>query len=107
MVNSLRNYTCNDETLETTKPIMKYDVQFDNKNYEINLLLDEDRSKIWLIDNFVTDEECEVLMETARPNLMRATVASNNGTAVISNNRRAQQAVYNNHQYYFDKDPLW
>ena len=58
------------------------------------------------VPDFVTPEECNILMEKGRPLLKRATVAADDGTSVVSENRKANQAVY-----AFSKpmntDPLW
>jgi hypothetical protein len=103
----LRNYTCEDESLDTSKPI--FSIPFDRKNsvYNAQFLLNMTHAKVWLIENFVTNEECATLNRVGRPKLRRATVAAEDGTSVVSEHRKAQQASYDYHQQNLDKDPLW
>lgn len=66
----LRNYTCADPKMETTTPISQYTytpVGEGQTPHIVNVYLNRPHSKIWTIDNFVTDEECRVLMEHGRP----------------------------------------
>eukprot|EP01038_Epipyxis_sp_PR26KG_P006717 gene6717-9210_t len=106
MSSRLRNYTCIDEDMETTKPIKSFDVNIDGKSLTVDSLLDSTHAKIWKVDNFITEEECGVLMEYGNPRLQRATVASEDGTSVVSENRKAQQASYPVHSKG-PSDPLW
>lgn len=102
----LRNYSCADETLETSPSINSYRIQLGDQPYDINVLLDETSAKIWYVDNLVTKEECDILERVGRPTLRRATVAAEDGTSVVSEHRKAQQT-----SYAFapdrDSDPLW
>lgn len=102
----LRNYTCADSTMKTTEPIKSYDVRIEGKNHKVNILLDMDHAKIWSVDNFITQNECDVLIKHGKPLLRRATVAAEDGTSVVSENRKAQQASYN-FQSKPSADPLW
>jgi hypothetical protein len=70
------------------------------------VLLDMPESKVWYVEDFITDEECEVLKLHGRPLLTRATVAAEDGTSVVSENRKANQASYNLHEQN-PRDPLW
>jgi hypothetical protein len=103
----LRNYTCADPLMDTTQPVDQYDFPFQGKTYKVNVMLDLSHSKIWAVENFVSDDECKIFMDYGRPRLRRATVAAEDGTSIVSENRKAQQASYNLHQKDFDKDPLW
>ncbi len=103
----LRNYTCGDPMMQTTEPVDQYDFTFQERTYKVNIMLDLSHAKIWVVDNFVSDEECKIFMEYGKPRLRRATVAAEDGTSIVSENRKAQQASYNLHQKDFDKDPLW
>ena len=69
----------------------------------MNVHLDTSHAKIWTVDNFITDDECKVLMDHGRPKLRRATVAAEDGSSIVSENRKAQQASYD---YAGDEDPL-
>jgi len=103
----LRNYTCADSTLETTTPQRTYSMNVQQQKYDVNVLFDTNHAKIWHVDNFITNEECEVLMNYGRPKLMRATVAAEDGTSIVSENRKAQQASYDLFEGNYTQNPLW
>jgi hypothetical protein len=94
----LRNYTCIDESIQTSTPIYTYNTTLQyrgvDREYKVNVLLDKIRSKIWTVDNFVSKEECDVLVEHGTPKLQRATVAAADGSSVVSESRKANQAGY-------------
>ncbi|RYH09261.1 hypothetical protein EON65_40250 [archaeon] len=110
----LRNYTCADDSLPTTSPIETYPYKYSpssgtspERDYEVKIFLDMPAAKIWAVDNFLTEEECDTLETTGRPKLRRATVAAEDGTSTISEHRKAQQASYDHHQHNLEADPLW
>lgn len=105
--NRLRNYTCADDTMNTSKPIDTKMYYIGDNEYRADIYLDMDSAKIWSIDNMISDEECDVLMEWGRPRLKRATVAAEDGSSIVSENRKAQQTSYNLHQVNPQRDPLW
>ena len=76
----LRNYTCIDESMQTSTPIYTYNTTLQyrgiDREYEVNVLLDKNHSKIWTVDNFVSKEECDVFVEHGTPKLRRATVVA-------------------------------
>ena len=94
----LRNYTCIDESMQTSTPIYTYNTTLQyrgmDREYEVNVLLDKNHSKIWTVDNFVSKEECDVFIEHGTPKLQRATVAAADGSSVVSESRKANQAGY-------------
>ncbi len=103
----LRNYTCLDESRESSTPISSYKTSIANKEYTVNVLQDMDNAKIWYVDNFITEEECALFEKHGRPLLRRATVAGEDGQSIVSEHRKAQQASYNTHYKNFEDDPLW
>lgn len=103
----LRNYTCADETMETSAPIFSYDLSLADKEVKVEVLLNKTHSKIWKVEDFISDAECDVLQRHGKPLLRRATVAAEDGTSVISENRKANQAAYNLHKKNPETDPLW
>ena len=90
----LREYTCADLTMSTSPTIDSYPFETQDKTYQINVLFDTPAAKIMYTNNFVTDEECQVLMRHGKPRLKRATVAAEDGSSIVSENRKAQQASY-------------
>mmetsp|Transcript_2652 Transcript_2652/g.3626 ORF Transcript_2652/g.3626 Transcript_2652/m.3626 type:complete len:463 (+) Transcript_2652:61-1449(+) len=108
MASRLRNYTCADETMETSTPIKTYTKVLQNKKYVVDVLLDAPHSKIWLVDDFISPEECEVFFEHGSTRLARATVAGEDGSSEISIHRRANQASYDfKLKDHPEEDPLW
>eukprot|EP01038_Epipyxis_sp_PR26KG_P006718 gene6718-9211_t len=105
MSSRLRNYTCIDENMNTTTPIASTDVELEESGvYTLDSFLDTPHAKIWKVDDFVTDEECDILMKHGKPRLERATVAAEDGTSVVSEHRKAQQASYTMNG---ENDLLW
>jgi hypothetical protein len=100
----LRNYTCADPTLNTSTPLSTQEVTIKSKTYQMNKFLDSDAAKIWTVDDFITEEECSILMKYGAKHLRRATVAGEDGLSTISIHRRAQQASYIARDA---NDPLW
>jgi hypothetical protein len=94
----LRNYTCIDESMQTSTPIYTYNTTLQyrgmDREYEVNVLLDKNHSKIWTVDNFVSKEECDVFIEHGTPKLQRAAVVDMYGAGVVSESRKANQADY-------------
>jgi len=94
----LRNYTCNDESIQTSTPIYTYNTTLQyrgvDREYEVNVLLDKTRSKIWTVNNFVSKEECDLFIEHGTPKLERAAVTAEDGFSVVSESRKANQANY-------------
>jgi hypothetical protein len=109
MSSRLRNYTCADDSLQTTLPLYSKTVNIIDGTYKMDVLMDLPRSKIWTVHNFVSEEECGVLKSVSGPQLARATVADEDGAAIVSDNRKAQQARYKgvNDDGFFASDPLF
>eukprot|EP00981_Chlorochromonas_danica_P004477 scaffold902_cov254-Ochromonas_danica.AAC.23 len=107
MANRLRNYTCDDDELETTAPQESRVYNLGGRQYPMGLYLDHDDAKIWTLDNFVSNEECQHIIENSRPHLKKATVAGEDGLDSISDSRRAQQTGYEFDLNTAPSDPLW
>jgi len=88
----LENYTCADEILNTTEPESTHKWRNRGKNYHVDVMLDRPRSKIHLVENFITETECEAVEKAAKKKLHKATVADNSGGSQLSDNRKAMQA---------------
>jgi hypothetical protein len=94
MSDKLRNYTCSDTELETSEALSSYTIDLSGESYTVNSLLDSSHAKIWVVNDLLGDDECNVLMNHARPRLQRATTARQDGTSEISESRKAWQAGY-------------
>jgi len=104
--NRLRNYTCADESLNTSTPLYSKRTMILNKPFMVHTLFETSHAKIWSVDDFISDEECDILMNYGAPRLQRATVAAEDGSSTVSINRRAQQAGYHA-MHHNPNDPLW
>lgn len=75
MAGMLENYTCADEGLNTTEPR-------ETKMWEgrkVSVMIDRPASKIHVVENFLTEDECRAVEEEAAPILHDATVADGSG----------------------------
>ena len=90
MSERLRNYTCADDSMETSKPIYVTDLPVGDDTYKLNVMFNTSHAKILMIHDLVSDDECQVLKDFGIPNLRRATVADEDGTAIVSEHRKAQ-----------------
>lgn len=105
MSDKLREYTCNDLTMNTSTAIRSESYNINNHDYQVDVLFDTPAAKIWTVYDFITDKECSILREHATPFLQGATVSGTNGESIYSEHRKAQQAGYGLHQNNAN-DPL-
>jgi hypothetical protein len=88
----LENYTCADQTLETTKAKKFRLWEEKNVTRRVHLLHERSASKIHLIEDFISPEECAAIEAAAAPILHRGTVADGKGGSKLSDHRKAMQA---------------
>jgi len=88
MASQLENYTCADETLNTT--IAKRTETWRGK--KVSIMIDRPASRIHTIEDFLTEDECEAVESAAKPILHDATVADGSGGSHLSDSRKAKQA---------------
>lgn len=91
---TLENYTCVDNTLNSTADISTTTWTQASSGILHNVHIKHDRSasKIHVIENFILDDECKAMEEQAASTLHRATVADGKGGSRLSENRKAMQA---------------
>jgi hypothetical protein len=53
-------------------------------------MLDRPASRVHVIENFISPEECEAMEEAAKPKLHRATVADGKGGSHLSEHRKGK-----------------
>ena len=95
MVERHRNYTCADESLQTSPAIRREVIRVGNAELAAHVLLDTPHAKIWLVEDFIAASECTVLREHGLTRLERATVYDHiNGSYIMSDKRKAQQTSY-------------
>lgn len=91
-VDSFESYTCSDFNLPTSPAIRNETWSNKGKKYDVGILHERPRSKIHIISDFITEEECQAMEDAARPILHKAAVADGKGGSTISPNRKAMQA---------------
>ena len=84
----VENYTCADETMNTTEA--KRTEYWNGRKVEI--MIDRPASRIHTIQNFLTEDECQAVEAAAKPILHDATVADGSGGSKLSDSRKAKQA---------------
>lgn len=94
MASEMENYTCADLTLDTTTPLEEeiWKSDKDKKRRKIRKLLDRPASRVHLIDDFISVEECKAMEMAAEPKLHRATVADGKGGSHFSESRKGKHA---------------
>jgi len=92
MANKLENYTCADPNLPTTAPVKTTTWTHDGIERDVLVMHNRSASKIHVIKNFITAEECDAVHAAANPILHRATVADGKGGSEYSASRKAMQA---------------
>lgn len=89
---TLENYTCVDDTLNSTNDLREEIWEDDDDEYIVHVKHDRKASRIHVIENFIRQDECDNMQELAKPTLHRAAVADGKGGSQVSNNRKAMQA---------------
>ena len=88
----LENYTCADMDLPSTESIENITWTSNGIRRNVQKLLNRDASKIYVVDNFITAEECQAMETAAKPSLRVATVADGEGGHRVTLSRKAMQA---------------
>ena len=92
MADKLENYTCADPNLPTTTPIATTTWTHNGIERDVLVMHNRTASKIHVIKNFITAEECDAVHAAANPILHKATVADGKGGSEYSATRKAMQA---------------
>lgn len=88
----LENYTCMDDTLNSTEDVRSEIWDDKGTKRNVHIKFDRPASKIHVIENFIDEDECQAMEEAAVRRLHRATVADGKGGSRLSENRKAMQA---------------
>ena len=88
----VEDYTCKDKEMETTKAKEIREWTYGNVTRNVHLLHERQASKIHMLEDFISPEECRAVQEAAAPKLHRGTVADGNGGSKLSDHRKAMQA---------------
>jgi 2OG-Fe(II) oxygenase superfamily len=94
MAGFFENYTCADDDLPSSES-KENTTWYDNRRemeLDVSIMLDRPASRIHVVEEFITEEECKAMEEAAAPQLHRAVVANGAGGHEVSENRKAMQA---------------
>ena len=93
VASKLENYTCTDENLDTTEDLeTRVWDHSDGVKRTVHVKHERPASRIHVVEDFITEEECQAMEESAAKTLHRATVADGKGGSQYSENRKAMQA---------------
>ena len=92
MAEGYENYTCADYDMPSTEPASTHTWYYNRVRREVNVYLNRAASKIHLVKNFISPEECDAMGKAAERTLHRATVADGKGGSELSPSRKAMQA---------------
>ena len=94
MAERMENYSCVDTDLETSESLRTeyWRGARDRKNRQVEILLDRPASKIQLVKNFISRDECDAMGNAAESKLHKASVADGKGGSHFSEHRKAMQA---------------
>lgn len=92
MAEHFENYTCADYDMPTTDSVESDYWYYKGNKRNVEILLNRAASKVHLVKNFITPEECAAMEKEAERSLHRATVADGKGGSELSPSRKAMQA---------------
>ena len=94
MAESYENYTCADFNL-TMSPSLENTTWYhapSAKRHDVKILLDQPASRVHVIDNFVSQDQCDAMADAAKDRLQQAVVGDGSGGHELSKSRKALQA---------------
>lgn len=92
IADKLENFTCADNSLPTTPPKEVRTWNHNGTVREVYVLHERPASKIHVLKDFISPEECDAIQKAAKPILHRGTVADGAGGHKLSDHRKAWQA---------------
>ena len=95
LANQFESYTCRDDELSTSKPI-HIDEWIDpvtNNSHAVHILHQRRASRVQLIENFISDEECLAMHNETESRLTRASTFDGHGGSMESETRKAMNAA--------------
>jgi hypothetical protein len=88
----LENYTCVDGNLDSSPDVETLPWSHDGLKRLVHVKHSRPTSRIHVIENFISPDECKAMEDKAAVTLHRATVADGRGGSKLSENRKALQA---------------
>jgi hypothetical protein len=122
MSSRLYDYVCADAKPNGTEPVRTMSFEDRKERYSVELMLDTDKAKVWVVRNAISPRECELLQthgdaapadEVTDTAASAAVVFENDGTAVVTSELgQAAQGFQAQKTYKLTgatpyQDPLW
>lgn len=94
LADKLENYTCADEGLPSSTPVRTKEWNHHDSPLirQVDILHDRPASKVHVIKNFISKEECAAMENVALEKLKAAEVSDGKGGHTLSTDRKAMQA---------------
>jgi len=94
VASNLENFTCADPDMDSSPDVRYYDWISDKDHVAraVHIKLDRPASRIRVVENFASEEECQAVEEEAADRLSQASTADGKGGHQISKARKALQA---------------
>jgi len=94
IADSWENYTCADSNLPTSAALENQTFHYHNNTYEVQVLHKRPSSQVHLLNNFITEEECDAIEKEAK-NDLHAAATEGDEAGKASKVRKAMQAGVN------------
>lgn len=93
----LREYVCRDPNVKTSESVSHgaWHSEDLRRNIKFHTLFDQRGVKIAAVDDFITEEECQILKKRSEGRMTKAAVVGDNGAAQLSVSRKAYAADVN------------
>ncbi len=93
MAANLENYTCLDNSADASPDVdTRVWSHHDGVDRTVHVKFERPTSRIHVVENFISPDECKAMEEAAVPTLHQATVADGKGGSKFSEHRKAMQA---------------
>lgn len=100
MADRLTNYICNDPAVKPTKPMETKTKVIGGKQYRLDYFVDLPESKVYVINNFITPQQCNHLQQSLSP-YDSAVVMTHDGTVEMA---ASSTKAPNQYRYYLDEE---
>lgn len=108
----LNSYVCADDNANVSEALKV--VPFDDRRdrYNVDLMVDTDRAKVWVMKKAISTKECEVLMQRSVPAVASGsetelTMGADGSSVQVSADQSSGAVVYELDAEAPEKDPLW
>jgi hypothetical protein len=122
----LYDYVCNDDKPNATEPLRSMTFEDRKETYTLDLMIDTDRAKMWIVPNAITARECELMQQhgvAASQSVIASAATAGSGAEVVTaadgtaslatkadlakQDSVVPHITYSISQTLPEKDPLW